>query len=377
MSAQQRDVIKDLSPPWLSSGEAEKLMYNFGLAGDTLIEKLNQAMRAHMPGAGTSTALVYIGNDRVIPRGPYESDQDYAGRLQRAFEAWQRAGSRRAVLSQVLAYLKTADAPANAPLAAIVGGVVPTWDVYYSQAGVQDVTGPPAHIVTAAHRFNWDGDFSKWWRAWLVIYVHSVDTGRSGATASFASSAGFASVTGLSGMTAADVGNVLAITGAATAAHNGAWRIEQYVSASQVIVSCGLNVGPDANNGAIAWNVRKFEGLAPGPAWGAPGATWGDMSRSWGLANPPGVMSGVLSILREWQSAHSFYPETVICFSGANGVAGADFSPYSTPGAGNPDGTWAHFSKIVGGVSVPARVFTGNYDAGYAHFNCFAGGSDP
>jgi hypothetical protein len=316
---------------------------------------------------------VYIGNDRVIPRGPYESDIDYAGRLQRAFEAWQRAGSRRAVLSQVLAYLSltAANIPAG-PIGAIVGGADPTWDTYY--AG-DNVSQPPAHIVPAVRNFDWDGQMSQWWRAWLVIYVQAVSLSRTGTTASITSSGGFAVVSGLSAMVAGDVGRVIVLTNAFSAGHIGAFRIEAYISATSVVVSCGVSLGADANNGSIHWDVRQFKGLAPGPAWGASG-TWGDMSRSWGLANPPGVMAGVISILRQWQAEHSFYPETVICFSGADGSPGTDLCPYSTEGAGNPDGTWAHFSKTVGGVCEPARVFTGNTEA-YAKFNCFCGGSEP
>lgn len=372
---QQRDSVREISPPWLSSGVAEKYLYNFGLAGDALLEKLNQAMRAHMPGAGTTTALVYIGNDRVIPRGPYESDVGYSGRLTRAYEAWQRAGSRRAVLSQVLAYLSSAAIAADGkPLGAVVGGTGPDWSIYY--AG-QDLAQPPVHIVPPGGQYNWDGDLSKWWRAWLVLYVSGQSTGNTGGAASVsAASGGFATLTGLANMSAADVGRVIVISSATSAGNNGAHRIEQYISATSVVISNTMAVAPDANNGALAWSTLSYPTLAPGPAWGAPGATWGDMSRSWGLANPPGVMAGVIAILRQWQSEHSFYPETVIVFSGGAGNAGLDFSPYSLPGAGNPDGTWAHFSEIVGGASVPARVFTGSDPNGFSKFNGFAGGSD-
>lgn len=372
--AQQRDTIKALSPPWLSAGTAERLLYSFGLGSDALLEKLNQAMRAHMPGIGTNTALVYLGNDRVIPQGPFEDDADYAGRLQRAFESWQRAGSRRAVLSQVLAYL---DSPSIAsdgkPVAAIVGGKRPDWDVYY--AG-NDQSQPPVHVIpSAAGAFNWDGQLARWWRAWLVLYFSANDLARTGSVASMTSAAGFSNVTGLTGMTAADVGRILLISGAATVGHNGPMRIEALTSSTAVVVSCGLSAGADANSGAITWRVKEYPTVKPGPAWGAPGAVWGDVSRSWGLANPPGLMAGVLSILNQWQSEHSFYPETLIVFSGADGAAGSDISPYVGAGTGNPNGEWAGFSKIVGGVSVPARVFTGTAANAYAKFNSFAGGS--
>jgi hypothetical protein len=368
----QRDAIKELSPPWLAAGNAERLMYEFGLCGDVLIEKLNQAMHAHMPGQGTSTALVYIGSDRAIPRGPYESNSDYAGRLTKAFDSWQRAGMRRAIMSQVAAYLSLTAETTPGPMVAIVGGTAPSWDIY--NVG-DDVSEPAIHYVPASRNWDWDGHPEQWWRAWLVIYVQSASTGNTGTAASMTSSGGFATVTGLSGMSSADVGRVLLITNAFDAGHLGAFRIEAFVNSTSVVVSCGVSLGADPNNGSIHWDVRSFVGLAPGPAWGNTAAAWGDMSRSWGLANPPGVMAGVISILRQWQSEHSFYPETVICFSSSDGSPGTDLCPYSAEGAGNPDGTWGHFSKIVGGDSVPARIFTGN-DERYAKFNCFCGGSD-
>lgn len=372
MMAQQRDTVKELSPPWLTTGVAERLMYGFGLAGDALLEKLNQAMRAHMPGVGTDTALVFLGNDRLISQGPYESNGDYAGRLTRAYDAWQRAGSRRAVLSQIAHYLQSPNSPAGQwPVAAIVGGSTPDWDILYADMS-PDL--PPMHVAPASSNWNWDGLGAKWWRAWLVVYV-TPNTVSSGATASITSSAGFATVSGLTGLSAADVGRVLVFTGAATSSYNSGFRIEAVSSATTCSVSCGLSTGADANNGSIGWTLYDFPTIKPGPAWGAPGAKWGDTSRSLGLANPPGIMAGIKSILSQWQSAHSFYVETLIVFSGGTGVAGLDISPFSGISSGNPDGHWGSFSRIVGGTSIAARAFTGTAPDVFAKFNGFGGPS--
>lgn len=369
--AQQRDTIKAISPPWLSAGTAERYMYNFGLVGDLLLEKLNQAMRAHMPGVGTDTALVLLGNDRVIPQGPYESNSSYAGRLTRAFDAWQRAGSRRAVLAQVAQYLSSPALPAGTqnPLVAIVGGNEPDWDIYYAD---MDISQPPLHVVPASSNWNWDG-LSRWWRAWLVLYFTPVQKS-TGTTASITSSSGFANVTGLSGLTSADVGRVLVFTGAAQGSYNDGFRIEDFVSSSACVVSCGLSTGADANNGSIHWTLYDFPTVKPGPALGA-GQKCGELTRSVGLANPPGVISGVKSILLQWQSAHSFYVETLIVFSGGSGIAGQDISPYSGISSGNPDGTWGAFSRITSNTSVRSRAFTGPAPDVFAKFNCFGGPS--
>ena len=109
-----RDSVKDFSPPWLANdtpastgyagGQGGRFMYTLGLMTDTNLEKLNQAMKAHMPGVGTPTALPLLGDDRLIERGLTESDEAYATRLSGAFDAWRSAGTDRGVLTQVLDY---------------------------------------------------------------------------------------------------------------------------------------------------------------------------------------------------------------------------------------------------------------------------------
>lgn len=184
MATQQRDVVLALSPPWLATGNNERYMYTLGLSLDVLLEKLNQAMRAHMPGQGTATALPYIGLDRNMPQGPFESDDDYALRLTKAYDAWQRAGTRRAVLGQALTYLglstQAVEGTAQVPTGVIVStssaGTYAVWDWYYNTS---DVDQEPNHKRVAPANWNWDGDYT-WWRAWLIAFLpasHAVQPG--------------------------------------------------------------------------------------------------------------------------------------------------------------------------------------------------------
>ncbi len=172
---QQRDAIKELSPPWLSSGNAEKYLYNFGLSEDVLLEKLNQGMKAHMPGLGDSSASPYIGLDRVMPQGPFEDDASYASRLQAAFDTWQRAGSRRAVMSQALIYVADYATETSAQRARATtvscssAGTWATWDTYYNTSNIKNA---PAHARVGPANWDWDGTF-LWWRAWLVVFLPS------------------------------------------------------------------------------------------------------------------------------------------------------------------------------------------------------------
>lgn len=365
---QQRDTVRSISPPWLSTGAAEKVLYNYGLSCDMLLEKLNQAVRAHMPGAGTNTALVFIGDDRRITQGPFEADDDYAARLTGAFESWQRAGSRRAVLSQVVSYLSSPLlAPAaRVPVAAIVGGAWPSWDLYYSG---DDPKQAPNHVLPAPANWAWD-DAVQWWRAWLVLYFTAQFTGLLGAHASITvASGGMVTLTGLSGLGSTNVGNTLSVSGAASGGNNGVWRIEQVFSGTSCLVSNPTAVAPDANNGSITWSIDSYPTVGPGAAKGAPGHVKGDLTRSKGLSCPPGVIAGVREILSEWKRASSYYPEILVAFDGGTGLAGNTFSPYSSPGVGNPDVHFAHFGKYVAGASVPARVIGGPL----GKFDCYCG----
>lgn len=175
---QQRDVIKDISPPWLSKGTNERYMYNFGLANDALLEKMNQAMRAHMPGLCTPTALPYIGKDRIMTQGPAESNDSFSDRLSRAFDAWQHAGSRQAVMSQALIYVDqfavvdTDQVPRCVTVSTSAAGTWATWDTYYNTSNINEA---PAHVSITPSNWNWDNHY-LWWRAWLILFFDPAST---------------------------------------------------------------------------------------------------------------------------------------------------------------------------------------------------------
>ena len=182
---QQRDAIKALSPVWLASGNAEKFLYAIGLAYDLLLEKMNQGIKARMPGIGTQSALPAIGADRVITQGPTEPNAAYAARLQAASDAWQVAGSRKSVLEQVVAYLQSQNTAAVSwvPTAAIVGGngTSSTWDTIYN---TMPIGATPSHLLITPANWNWDGVYQPW-RAWLILYFNPTYSTQSGTAASF------------------------------------------------------------------------------------------------------------------------------------------------------------------------------------------------
>jgi len=175
---QQRDVVKEISPPWMCRGVNEKFMYSLGLASDALLEKLNQAMKAHMPGIGTPTANAYIGLDRVMAQGPVESNSAYVTRLTKSFDTWQLAGNRQAIMSQVSLYMQgyAVTNVNQVPRVVVVNranktaGVIEytVWDTYYNTS---NINLPPSHVRVDFPNTNWNWDgLTHWWRTWMILF---------------------------------------------------------------------------------------------------------------------------------------------------------------------------------------------------------------
>lgn len=170
-STQQRDVVTAISPTFLSMGVSERYMYTLGLSLDVLLEKHNQAMRAHMPTLCDPTCLAQIGLDRVLSQGPREGNASFRLRLQTAFETWQRAGTRRAVMGQVVTYVNgdasfTTHIPQCVIVSSSASNTYSRWSTYYTDS-VR--TSPPVDRINAPGNWNWDGDYI-WWRCWLILF---------------------------------------------------------------------------------------------------------------------------------------------------------------------------------------------------------------
>jgi hypothetical protein len=416
MGAQYRDTWYTLAPPWLRTGNAEKYMYTLQLCTDLLLDKMSQAVKIRMPGQGDASQLPYLSNDRLLVQGPAETNASFVARLQGAFAAWKRAGSRVAVLEQLQAYLQNLQpgVAATLPEMTIVGGCYPnvtTWDTIYQGDPIGAI---PAKTTITPANFNWDGT-SKPWRAWLILYMSLVATGMSGASAATSTAASgsqlghnaggvwvpgggvtvnspWLTVTGLTGITVAEVGNWLTLSGSGNAGNNGTFPIVSVSGTSAVIANPN---GVTADAGPIAWSVGSYPFIGPGPAWGTPGFVFGEgqltpppvpaintsvgknvggawvptqdantfgAKMSWGLTCPPTTIESIRLLLKRWKSAATYYPHIIIAFDGGTGAAGSAYSPNSTPGAGNPDGTFGGHGKLVSGVWVPNRAITSPFD---------------
>jgi hypothetical protein len=332
-----------------------------------MLEKMNQASRAHMPGLSDPSAIPYQAADRVLSQGPLESNTAFILRLQRFLDTYAQDGSRAAVLAQVQAYLTGLDPGVDPtlPFLGIVGGntSLSTWDVL---TGASAPGAPPAHTLVQPANWNWDGAQQPW-RAWLILYMQLIQMNNFGIAASVSSTggsgvagvtSGFATLTGMTpftgvGLSSADVGRYLIVTGGASAGNNGTFQITSVLSRTSCIVANPAAVAPDANNGTLSWVVAYYPFIRPAPVWGSPAAVWG--SFQWGVTVDPNLIISIRQLVQRWKSAGTYYPYIIVSFGGSSGVPGSEFSPNSVQGSGNPDGTWGGNGHNVGGVWVPSK----------------------
>ena len=397
--SQLRDTVDLL--PMLQGPNGARFMYTMRLGMDLLLEKLNQGMHGHMPGRQISNDLLsYMGSDRLIVQGPSESPTSYGARLRMANQSWGRAGSRRAVLEQVASFLQTyAPSSTQLPVATIVN-VLPLYS--FPIAGIPEIssqwdtiynTTPPGATPStvwsiSTFTFLWEAITSRWWN-WLILFQHQTTTGNAGTSATIASAAGSApglghnvngvwcvdstvtpvtrptvTMTGLAGLTNADVGRWVTVSGAASAANNGTFPIQSALSTTSLMYSNPSAVAGDANNGAIHWSIGAYNTIGPLGVWG--GATtpaFGAIGAAFGVSVSADLITSLRNVVRQWKKAESYYPNIIVAFDGGTGAPGDMFSPLSAAGSGNPNGQWGDVSKLLDGARVPARVCKSAFDA--------------
>ena len=414
---QYRDQWPALAPPWLTTGNAERYMYTLQLCTDLLLEKMNQATRIRLPGQGDVSQIPYLAHDRALVQGPGEPNASFVLRLQEAFAAWGLAGSPTAVRAQLQAYMQNLQpgVPLTNALATIVsngGTTIAKWTQIYHGDPLGQL---PTITQVAPANFNWDGK-AKPWRAWLILPMTLVPTGQSGAAATTTTATGgsftspgqnvagvwipntagtpvntpFVTVTGLVGITASNLGQWLTCSGAGSAGNDGTFPIVEVLSSSSVLIANPAGVASDS--GPITWSIGEYPWIGPGMPYGSPGVVYGQgelqvpaldtganfrgtwqpavglatsngPTISWGLNVSAQVIESIRGIVKAWKSAGTYYPHIIIAFDGGTGVAGSAYSPNSTEGAGNPDGSFGSVGKLVSGVWVPARALTSVFDA--------------
>ena len=306
------------------------------------------------------------------------------------------------------------------------------WNQVYQNT---PIGAQPTLTTVYPTNIQWDlpvsGEPKPTWRRWLILPMALVATGLAGsaaATSTAAASACFTSpgqnvngvwvpatsgtpvntpwltLTGLAGLSAAQVGQWITNTGSGHAGNNGCFQIVSFVNPTSCVVANPNGVAADA--GPLTWTIGAYPFIGPGPAWGSPGVVFGQGEQtppgppppdtgtnfggvwqpaasivtataptiSWGLNCRADLIATIRSIVKRWKSAGTYYQHIVVAFDAGTGAPGDAYSPNSTQGAGNPDGTFGQVGKNVGGVWVPTRIIGGNPQTPYL-WDCFCQGT--
>jgi hypothetical protein len=362
-----RDYILSICPPWLNQGTQPgslnggmgdgRLMYTFGLLADASLEKLDQAMRSHMPGYGTPTALPLIGDDRVLQQAPGEPNANFILREKSFLRDWSFAGSSWAVLEEVRFYVQP-----YLPLLRIVknSGV---WDWFEAQAPNWNADGTwiepdhyqgqiaaPTQAYQTAPNFDWGPEpplGSLWWRTWMLLYpgLSVVGTTVTGATNASPIAITTSSAHGLATGNQVEIDNVHGNLSA-----NGYWTIT-VTGADTFTLNGSTGSGAFATPNGIAYLVPASTTLQTasatlpnqviGPApfvFGQPGIVIGPnvsaqspQGVSIGLNVPSSWFVPLRLLCSQWKDAGDWLRWIVFSFDTTL------FSPWATS---TPNGTW-------------------------------------
>jgi hypothetical protein len=173
-----RQMILDLAPGFLKEAEFERYLYSIGLSIDILQTKFLQGVLMRMPTLCDESALDFIGQDRLIPRGQSEPTANYRLTLQKSFEAWQTAGTPWAILRQTLRILLDMKPAARLVASRYSRVTIPPtlsnskWDSF--AAGADASGSQPTHQVVTPGNWNWDSvEFchgtGNWSRFWFIL----------------------------------------------------------------------------------------------------------------------------------------------------------------------------------------------------------------
>jgi hypothetical protein len=106
-----RDAMRLALPWWLSERRQQnktvgyRFLWALVAVLDVLLEGVLQGLYAAWPGAGTPTALPYIGRSRGVLRGMDDTNDDYAAKLRGWLERAEQLGTMFAIARELHEYL--------------------------------------------------------------------------------------------------------------------------------------------------------------------------------------------------------------------------------------------------------------------------------
>jgi hypothetical protein len=153
-----RNTAWRLSPARLRTTVAAKLVYSLiGVPLDAIAEAADQATKARFPEIAPEDALLPLGRDRGILRGPLEPSASYRLRLLLWIEAWRRAGMASAILDQIAGYISPSVARMR---------IWTQRGVVYTRATDGELTIDRVGDMV----WNWNDEPDSWARFWVIIY---------------------------------------------------------------------------------------------------------------------------------------------------------------------------------------------------------------
>lgn len=146
-----------ISPPWLRRNVGAKLLGAFGARIDDLVDRMVDGVKLRFPGhdptAIDPSALVLLGRERRILRGPNEPDATYAARLQTWWDAHRTRGGPYALMTQLYHFWRAT--------------LTPQIDLVY-HSGQRYVLSAAGAITRDAITWNADGT-AFWSQFWLFF----------------------------------------------------------------------------------------------------------------------------------------------------------------------------------------------------------------
>jgi hypothetical protein len=166
IGALQRAIV-ERAPYWIKAGFGGIFLQSLGLTLDTAQATLLHGLRQTRPLVAFEDALAYLGADRGIRRHPTEPLASYRVRLAKWRQIKRHSGSHYGQMINLQPYFL----PTAQPMIRIVhqmgDGSRATWHTL-SPAGVYSV-----HKQSPSN-WNWDQNFTRWSRFWVIIYVDSL-----------------------------------------------------------------------------------------------------------------------------------------------------------------------------------------------------------
>jgi hypothetical protein len=155
-----RETAQRIAPPWLRGYYGGRLLYSLAIPFDGLWESLMRGIGVRTPG-NDPEADALTGAERRIPRGPSETDAQYAVRLTQWRQSVARKGTALELLRQLHGYLKDSTG-ISLPVAIITN----RGDLFeISSSGTESYS----LLGSSWDGTDWDGFSALWARAWVTV----------------------------------------------------------------------------------------------------------------------------------------------------------------------------------------------------------------